>query len=815
MIQTFPLLTSKTLDLHANTAISIGIKQQTLELILSVIERVPKSLSLSQHTLEGLFQMVFLHLMSLEEIDFNDSFSEETDAEFENVRFGREAIDRIMGSLGGKPILEIFSIYIQKLLQMKDWKFTFSALMGLSQVGEYLEEINEIEGSIELILNYSNHPHPMIRYAVCHTLGQLSSDMKPEFQMKYHQRILPLLINILEDDSVLVQCHGAAALSNFIDGMNLQPLFEYLNTIVPKLLKYIKGSTGKLKEQLINALSNTSKIARDTFIPYMKESLDLLISIIKNTIQDNFKVLRGVILATITQIAASVGFEQFHDYIEDLFSFLRAVPPANLFEVHEIVIAWKRTLIFLPPEQLIHYMNEKIWNDIIAMPELCQENPQDFEETLRLLQIFLEKVPLNYLTPYFEKISNLLIPLTSSGNLNPIRIISLKGLPFLLNILKLGNKKKQEDLLIKGFLDLILKMNDEKIDLEVRSQLMRTLLCLINEKNENNLDKLDFEQVLRLIWGNIEKSMGKKIQLDRKKNENYEEDEEDEDMEELLNEDIKEENEFLILMGELLAAIFRKFQEFLIDFKVIDTFLLDLAPKAIDLGLYKFILYTLDDMMDEINLLDLLIPHRTSIFTLLMNSIEDLNCEIRQASLYGIGVFVEKFKMLDFLDMTVIENIRVKIIEAIKMKKNKESNNTYGLCKDNAISALGKLFRAHHDKINLKQTIQIWLEALPIKYDVKEALIQYDLLFNALNSDPNIIIMDSSDNLEKIFKIIGEIYGTHLINEEIREQILKFVMNIMNLKNYDFEKFGTRLKEMNPSALKRLEQCFQDVKQMK
>ena len=34
----------------------------------------------------------------------------------------------------------------------------------------------------------------MIRYAVCHAIGQIADDKKPKFQEEFHSSVLPLFI---------------------------------------------------------------------------------------------------------------------------------------------------------------------------------------------------------------------------------------------------------------------------------------------------------------------------------------------------------------------------------------------------------------------------------------------------------------------------------------------------------------------------------------------------------------------------------------------------------------------------------------------
>ena len=62
--------------------------------------------------------------------------------------------------------------------------------------------------------------NPMMRYAACHAIGQISDDMQPRFQEKYGNDVFPELLNILKEDTVpRVISHSAAALTNFLEGM--------------------------------------------------------------------------------------------------------------------------------------------------------------------------------------------------------------------------------------------------------------------------------------------------------------------------------------------------------------------------------------------------------------------------------------------------------------------------------------------------------------------------------------------------------------------------------------------------------------------
>lgn len=73
-----------------------------------------------------------------------------------------------------------------------------------------------------MILTYFGNVNPMLRYAACHAIGQISDDMKPKFQELYGKETYPRLILLLKDPIPRVVSHSAAALTNFLEGMKYE-----------------------------------------------------------------------------------------------------------------------------------------------------------------------------------------------------------------------------------------------------------------------------------------------------------------------------------------------------------------------------------------------------------------------------------------------------------------------------------------------------------------------------------------------------------------------------------------------------------------
>lgn len=59
--------------------------------------------------------------------------------------------------------------------------------------------IKNLEQVVTMVLNSFQHPHPRVRWAAINAIGQLSTDLGPDLQVKYHQLVLPALASAMDD----------------------------------------------------------------------------------------------------------------------------------------------------------------------------------------------------------------------------------------------------------------------------------------------------------------------------------------------------------------------------------------------------------------------------------------------------------------------------------------------------------------------------------------------------------------------------------------------------------------------------------------
>ena len=59
--------------------------------------------------------------------------------------------------------------------------------------------LKNLEQVVTMVLNSFFDPHPRVRWAAINAIGQLSTDLGPDLQNQYHQRVLPALASAMDD----------------------------------------------------------------------------------------------------------------------------------------------------------------------------------------------------------------------------------------------------------------------------------------------------------------------------------------------------------------------------------------------------------------------------------------------------------------------------------------------------------------------------------------------------------------------------------------------------------------------------------------
>lgn len=100
-----------------------------------------------------------------------------------------------------------------------------------------MDDQNQIDSIVGFILNYIIDPHPKVRYSVMHAIGQISDDLRPDFQKKHHEKIFNFMLQALSKETVpRVTSHILAALTNFLEGCSQTIVKDKIQTLVDPCL---------------------------------------------------------------------------------------------------------------------------------------------------------------------------------------------------------------------------------------------------------------------------------------------------------------------------------------------------------------------------------------------------------------------------------------------------------------------------------------------------------------------------------------------------------------------------------------------------
>lgn len=312
------------------------IRHQPLEFCVSLVERMPSILKKDTELLKDLLDLIFKLMIDIDsDIDESwmrpkEGFSAEEDEE-DNVNFGKGCVDRLVSSLGDEIMMPLLGQLVTTLVQNDtDWRYKHAGIMAFSQVGEYIDSPDKIKAMIPIVEQHCTHPNPKIRFASLHCLGQVADDLNPEFQQQFHATTLPAIIACLDDSVPRVASHACAALTNFAEGADAEILLPYQQGLAQKLLLLIKNNISICKENAATALASVVEMTKEAFVPYFKETLQMLIQILGEFHTSEYKQCRGQIIEAITIICSAVGNETFLPVANDVIRVLLEIQQNQL-----------------------------------------------------------------------------------------------------------------------------------------------------------------------------------------------------------------------------------------------------------------------------------------------------------------------------------------------------------------------------------------------------------------------------------------------------------------------------------------------------
>ena len=489
-------------------------------------------------------------------------------------------------------------------------------------------------------------------------------------------------------------------------------------------------------------------------------------------------------------MAHAVGKEIFMEFAPVLIETMIQIQESHLEQIDPqksyLLSGWQRLCLTMG-DDFVPYLGKilpslfKLLENIFSEPKADSEyvetkkedintfETEEVEVALNMLSVLIDEMKENF-SPYVEIATKLVLPLCNFTKNENIRTAASKCLPSLVACVK--NKEPQKlSNIVRLFLNVLWNSASSEFEAEVIVDQITSMKDCLDEVGGKFLSSEEINEISQNLIKLLMESDKRKLE-----NEKYKSEEDvDEEEIEMLNEDTSSEEDLQVAIAELIGVLFKTHKDMTLN--LVELLYTQVLSKVLQPGLsdkmHKFGIFLIDDMIEFLGLE--LIPDKwPHLSEALIRFSNDKSCPVRQAAVYGIGVLAEKSREIF---ATMAPQCINALYEALKVPQSDEKNKVYGHCKDNTISALGKIIKNHHDKINLTEVIQVWLNSLPLKFDKPEAKVQHELLTDILLSNGQLVLGNNGSNIPKIIKIFADVLDTKVCTPEIKNKIILCLNN--------------------------------------
>ncbi|MCD7465041.1 hypothetical protein HAX54_000434 [Datura stramonium] len=690
--------------------------------------------------------------------------------------------------------------------------FGLNSLRQLSHASKVMTQ--NLEQVIIMVLIAFEDPHPRVRWASIDTIGQLSTDLGPYFQIEHHSRVLPVLLAAMDDfRNPRIQAHAASALLNFSEYCPPEILAPYLGVIVSELLVLLRSLYQMVQEAALTALAFVADASQEHFLKQYDLVMPYLKTILVNANDKSHRMLRAKTMECISLVGMAVGKDKFivdaKQVMEVLMSLQGSQMETDDPTTRRMLKALARVCWCLG-QDFLPYMS-------VVMPSLLQsaqlkpdvtissadsdheidESDDDRMETITLgdkririktsvleekatacnmLCCYVDELKEGFY-PWIDQVTQALVPLMKFYFHDEVRRAAVLAMPDLLRSAKLAVEKGiaqgQNETYVKLLSDYIIPPLVEALHKESYKEIRKIMLYAVDKCLQISgplLDGCQVQSIVDEIKLVLTDCLSRKRELsERTNNEDFDAVEYD-----LINEENELEEDIFYYTGEILGTLIKTFKAaFLPFFDDLSSYLIPMWGKDKTDEERRIAIYIFDDVAELCR--EASRKYYDTYLPFILEACNDESSDVRQAAAYGLGICAEYggsvFK--PFIGEALSQlNIVIGHPNALQPVNV--------MAYDNAVSALGKICQFHRDSIDFSQVFPSWLNCLPIKGDIIEAKAVHDQLCSMVERSDGELLGPNNQYLSKIVSVFAEILcaGKDLASEQTLSRMINLLRQL-------------------------------------
>lgn len=822
-----------------------NLRELGFEVITNLVEVKPEFFSKDEDKLKVFIEALYKHAVSMDK-EITDDWATPTQVSYFDEEFIYEKevsatisfLERLITSLGGEKMLPILSEYISRLLENEvDWRFKYVGIMSYKHLITHVDDMLTVESLFPVIFSNLKNLNSKIRYACYSTVEELADTFKPHFNDKYSKELIPHLVEGFNDSVLKVQLEACESLNTVMGNTDEVLLASFSELVLDKTFGiFLKdGLPNNLRECLLNVVATLVSQVGNLFEQYANKCLSLICDFFSKSYANGLnKPLYGNLIECITLIGPydkptyyklipdlvnaivniqdniPLSTDPIRDYLQDALERLVKVCKTDFKEQIPKIIESTMKLVRTIPEisvssnpeekfkldDLLSSANSDPSEVKIKYESTKTSSSEEMASALETLNKVIEALEELYL-PYID-VTNVEIfkCLTFISN-EDIREISSDTIPILITIIKKYSSKENLVNYAKIYTHELMIAIEREIENETQAYLLENFVELI-ETVDGYLNKDEVNQFFSKILVIFDEVEVRRKNLLEKKNslettivqkkikgkqlEDEEEDDEEERMEKDIAEEVESIQDIQSSMSELIGKLFATHKSISED--VVKVILNVMIPKYFRDGASVFEskmgMFLIDDIVEYLGQDYIPSDIWDQMGKALTKYGADEECQLRQAALYGIGMYAQMTK-------TGFENYAYdmisKIYGALSIPKDNKDEEDWGLARDNAVAALGRIIQYQNSNIrkeDLPELIQKWLKNLPITIDESEMIGQHEFLCDILLNKPELIVGSNFENSVEIVKVVSRIYKSKFSEEKVDNKIKQIVTGLFS-----------------------------------
>lgn len=851
--------------------VSSGLKEGALECLGMLCEANTKVISKNPEAIKEIFLTVFSYMItSTEEVDDEwisppEGFANKDEVNSQDfpINFCIELIDRLISGLDQETALPILSALLVEMVKTADWKYKFVALMALSQVGEYIEEMDELDPIMEFVIEFTQNEHPKVRYASLHAIGQIADDKKEAFQERYLGVILPKVLSLLNDNVPHVVSHCFAAITNLIEHVTKDQGMKYIDSLYEPILHWIQNGISLVRESAVTVLAVLAAACEEGFIPYWARAAEVVYDILKNANKREYKQLRGQAIECLTVTGLVVGKQEFAKIAPKIIELMAEIQKNHVEDIDPqksyLLLGWERICKILG-QDFVPFLEEIVPSVLVLIENIIQEetktkadsnedkekaevmnflgdeardkrelfhqvntaHSEEIHISVDLLKVFALELKEGYI-PYVERTSDLLVYLLDKSSNEDVRTAVADCLASMIGVIKASKVDGKDEIIrkianayIAKLWNLLWDEFDKAEDIsKVVIAIKKIMIASGKYMNQQELGEFVANTLKSLKQSEVRKEVDnylieqtQKDQAGAKADDGDEdyEDESDGEVIDYIKENTQKEEELNCAIADLIGAVFHIYKQ---DSLELAGYLYkEVLPNALvperSVLMHKFGLLLVNAMVECLGL-DLIQNELPTLSEIIIKFTPNKEAELRKVAANGIRLLAdvtkEHFQQISNYCLTALH-------EALKApKQSGEKNELVKAAKENVVAAFGQIIKSQGQHINQKEVIGVWVNNLPLRHEDFLARIQHELLVDiVLEVDPQLVFGSNGENFAHVIKVFAEVLGTNLSSAMFEEKVGKILQILIANEGTKslLQESVTKLNEEQQNKLKKL-----------